>query len=197
MTHNAGRLYAVPETKRFQFGTVSLDLPRLDLGDCSIYVLNTLGGDPMLTAQLANELYFELTNFKYYEGFITPEGKALPLVYQVAKQAMRPFYVLRKSQKAYMGSNPISQRLETITSGDQHLFLDEKDRYALGGKRWLFVDDVISSGATLNAAVQIVEKAYGTVIGALALAIEGDYQPVLPTYYLAKLPIERKEDATS
>ena len=118
------------------------------------------------------------------------EGKSIPLVYQLAKQSMRPFYVLRKTHKPYMGNDPLYAEVNTITTGKQRLYLDDRDKYSLGGRRWLFVDDVISSGATLYATIDLVERANGTVIGALALAIEGDYKPILPTYYLAHLPIE-------
>lgn len=189
MTHGIGKTYIEPDTKEFTFGSITLNLPRLMIGDRSIYVLNILGGDPQLTVKMANELYLLLDNFRHYEGFITVEGKGIPLVYQLANQTMRPFYVLRKCHKAYMGNSPISAEVNTITTGKQSLYLDDKDKNALCGRRWLFVDDVISSGATLRATIELVEKAYGTVIGALALAIEGDYKPSLPTYYLAHLPI--------
>lgn len=192
MTHNAPAPYTLPATREYQFGHVALKLPRLQIApDKAIYVLNILGGDPELVYQLSIELCDRLDTFDGREALITAEGKAIHLVYELASMNVIPYYVLRKSCKPYMGNKPLQCAVDTITTGEQTLYLDEKDRAAIRGKRFVFVDDVISSGATLEAAKKLVELAGGTIIGALALAIEGDCQPALPTQYLCRLPIER------
>ena len=57
------------------------------------------------------------------------------------------------------------------------------------GKRVLIVDDVISTGESLRAMEELVEKAGGTVAGRMAVLAEGDAQERKDIIYLNKLPV--------
>ena len=57
------------------------------------------------------------------------------------------------------------------------------------GKRVLIVDDVISTGESLRAMEELVEKAGGTVAGRMAVLAEGDAQARKDIVYLNKLPV--------
>ena len=52
--------------------------------------------------------------------------------------------------------------------------MDEKDRALIKGKRVIVVDDVISTGSTLNGMEKLVLKADGEVAQIAAIFTEGD-----------------------
>jgi len=85
-----------------------------------------------------------------------------------------PYAVLRKSYKSYMG-DAISADTVSITTGKkQTLYLDEKDHKRINGHRIIIVDDVISTGSTLEGMQKIVEKAGGSIVNIATVFTEGD-----------------------
>ena len=57
------------------------------------------------------------------------------------------------------------------------------------GKRVLIVDDVISTGESLEALETLVKKVGGNVVGRMAVLAEGDALERKDITYLAKLPL--------
>ena len=56
----------------------------------------------------------------------------------------------------------------------QKLFLTEEDAALMQGRRILIVDDVISTGKSLEALEKLVEKAGGIVVGRAPVLAEGE-----------------------
>ncbi|MBR2847298.1 MAG: adenine phosphoribosyltransferase, partial [Clostridia bacterium] len=56
-------------------------------------------------------------------------------------------------------------------------------------KRVLIVDDVISTGESLNAIETLVEQVGGNIVGRMAVLAEGDAQGRKVIKYLAPLPL--------
>lgn len=105
---------------------------------------------------------------------LTAEAKSMPLVYEMSALMGLPYVVLRKSYKTYMGE-AISADTVSITTGKrQTLFLDEKDLELLRGKRAIVVDDVVSTGSTLEGMQEIVRKVGGRVARVAAVFTEGE-----------------------
>ena len=75
------------------------------------------------------------------------------------------------------------------TAGEQKLFLDQADAELMKGAKILIVDDVISTGESLRAVEQLVEKAGGIIVGKMAILAEGDAQNRDDLIYLEKLPL--------
>ena len=75
------------------------------------------------------------------------------------------------------------------TAAKQVLFLDGYDAEYMKGKRVLIVDDVISTGESLNALVQLVKQAGGNIVGMMAVLAEGDAADRDDIIYLEKLPL--------
>ena len=85
-----------------------------------------------------------------------------------------PYVVLRKSYKSYMGE-AINAETHSITTGKpQTLYLDEKDRALVDGKNVILVDDVVSTGSTLDGMQTVITKAGAQVSAIAAVFTEGD-----------------------
>lgn len=149
-------------------------------------------GDIELTEHCAEEL---LKLCPPYDVLITAESKGIPLVYEMAKRRGDGTYVVaRKQQKLYM-SDAISVDVKSITTAvNQKLYLDRTDVLCIRNKRVLIVDDVISTGNTVAAVAQLVEKAGGIVAGYASVLAEGDAIGRDDLTYLAPLPIFNEED---
>ncbi len=121
---------------------------------------------------------------------MTAETKGIPLVAEMARNLGHERYVVaRKSVKLYM-EDPISVEVVSITTAHpQTLYLDRKDVERIRGKRVAIVDDVISTGESLNAMVELVELSGGTVACQAAILAEGDAIDRSDIIYLEPLPL--------
>ena len=144
-------------------------------------------GDPELTVACASEL---LKRAPEYDYIITAEAKGIPLAHEMARQAGDARYILaRKGAKLYMRDLFEVDVHSITTAKEQHLYLDGTDAELMRGKKILIVDDVISTGESLNALVALVEKAGGIICGKMAILAEGDAQDRDDLIYLEKLPL--------
>lgn len=144
-------------------------------------------GDVELTVACAKEL---LAKAPEYDYLITAESKGIPLGYEMARQhGDEKWFLARKGEKVYM-QNTVSVEVKSITTNHvQKLFLDGNDAAMMKGKRILIVDDVISTGESLRAIEELVERAGGNICGRLCILAEGDAQERPDITYLEKLPL--------
>ena len=78
----------------------------------------------------------------------------------------------------------------SITTGTiQKLYLSKHDVDLLNGKKVGIVDDVLSTGASLEGLEEIVNKAGGIVHKKAFVLAEGDAQFRKDVIYLATIPI--------
>ncbi len=121
---------------------------------------------------------------------VTAEAKGIPFVYEIAKQLnMAKYVVARKSIKAYM-SSPIVHEVESITTQKtQTLCLDTEDVERIKGQRVALIDDVISTGESLKALEELVEKAGGNVVAKAAILAEGEAANRDDILFIEKLPL--------
>ena len=125
-----------------------------------------------------------------HDVMITAESKGIPLICSMARIMGENRYVLaRKGPKLYM-RDVIRYEVQSITTvARQALYLDGYDAEYMKGKRVLIVDDVISTGESLNALRGIVESAGGIVVGQMAVLAEGDAIGREDITVLADLPL--------
>jgi len=144
-------------------------------------------GDVELTVHCAAEL---LKLAPEYDYIIAPEAKAIPLLYEMARQSGADKYFLaRKGAKAYM-SGVFEVEVKSITTAAvQKLVIDTADADMIRGKRMLIVDDVISTGESLRAMEELVNRAGGIIAGKMAVLAEGDAQDRSDIICLAPLPL--------
>ena len=146
-------------------------------------------GDPDLTVACAEQLLEKVKDIEF-DYLFAPEAKAIPLIHEMARQSGRKEYLLaRKNPKLYM-TGVFKHTVRSITTAkEQTLYLDTADVEKMKGKKILLIDDVISTGASLEALESLVEKAGGSVAGKCAILAEGDAQNRSDIIYLEKLPL--------
>ena len=144
------------------------DLPLCKVSDDLYIGAFVMFGDVELTVHCAAEL-LKLT--PEYDYLIAPEAKAIPLVYEMARQSgADKYFVARKKAKAYM-SSVFQVHVKSITTqGVQTLVLDQTDAELIHGKRIVIVDDVISTGESLRAMEELVNEAGGIIVGKMAVS---------------------------
>lgn len=142
--------------------------------------------DIEMTVRCAEEL---LKLAPEHDLIITAESKGIPLAYEMAKQEGKNYILARKSPKLYM-KKPIKIDVKSITTSKiQSLYLDYKDAELLNGKKVLIVDDVISTGESLNALEGILNQTGAIVVGKMAVLAEGDAAKRKDIVYLEHLPL--------
>jgi adenine phosphoribosyltransferase len=152
-----------------------------------IAILNILG-DTELVDACAKELAQRLASIDY-DVLVTAEAKSIPLAHAISAEANKPYVILRKSYKPYMGDALRAETLSITTGEPQTLYLDEKDRDLMQGKRVVVVDDVISTGSTLQGMRLLLQKAGASVVAEAAIFTEGERAKWANIVSLGHLPV--------
>jgi len=152
-----------------------------------IALLNILG-DTELVQACARELGKKLRDVAF-DVLVTAEAKSIPLAYALAVETQKPYVVLRKTYKPYMGDALQAETLSITTGQPQILILDEKDRELLKGKKILILDDVISTGSTLQGMRMVMERAGARVVKEAAILTEGERSRWEQIVSLGHLPL--------
>ena len=164
------------------------ELPLCKVSDDLYIGAFVMFGDVELTVHCAAEL---LKRAPEYDYLIAPEAKAIPLLYEMARQSGADKYFLaRKGPKAYM-SGVFEVDVKSITTMSvQKLVIDTADAELIKGKRMLIIaEHVISTGESLRAMEELVTRAGGIVAGRMAVLAEGDAQKRHDIICLAPLPL--------
>jgi adenine phosphoribosyltransferase len=123
------------------------------------------------------------------ETLVTAEAKSIPLAHALARLAGLPYVVLRKTWKPYMGEGPSRETRSMTTGAPQRLHLDAKDLPLVARKRVALVDDVVSTGSTLDAMRALMRDAGAEVAAELAVFSEGDAARWKSVTTLGHLPL--------
>ena len=163
------------------------DLPLCPISDKLNIAAFVLFGDVELTEHSARELYKKAPE---HDVMITAESKGIPLIHEMCRLSGKNRYVLaRKSVKLYM-KDVVACETKSITTGAlQTLYIDGDDAEYLRGKRVLIVDDVISTGGSLQSLENLVSQSGGEVVGKMAILAEGDAIAREDIIYLQELPL--------
>ncbi|MCE9644540.1 MAG: adenine phosphoribosyltransferase [Chloroflexi bacterium] len=152
-----------------------------------IAILNILG-DTELVQACARELGKKLKKFEY-DLLVTAEAKSIPLAHALSVETKKPYVILRKTYKPYMGDALKAETLSITTGQPQVLILDEKDRELIQNKKVVILDDVISTGSTLQGMRMILDKASASVVAEAAILTEGDRAEWMHILSLGHLPL--------
>jgi adenine phosphoribosyltransferase len=176
------------ETYSVEIAGVKRDLRLFEVAPgLRIALLNILG-DTELVQACARELSKRLRDTAY-DVLVTAEAKSIPLAHALSVETKKPYIVLRKTYKPYMGDAIRAETLSITTGQPQILVLDEKDRDLIAGKKIMIVDDVISTGSTLQGMRMVLDKAGAEIAGEAAIFTEGDRAQWMHIIALGHLPL--------
>jgi adenine phosphoribosyltransferase len=152
-----------------------------------IAILNILGDTELVTA-CAKALAEKLSTIQY-DVVVTAETKSIPLAHALSVETRKPYVILRKSYKPYMGDTLSAETLSITTGQPQTLYLDEKDRRLMEGKKVVILDDVISTGSTLQGMRLLMQHAHANVVAETAIFTEGERAKWSNVISLGHLPV--------
>lgn len=170
-----------------------IELPLMDLGD-NFYIYSfDMTGESQWNKYAAKALTEKLAEH-CYDGFVTVQTKSSGLCQELARD-MDSYLELRKSHKSFM-KDPKHVSVNSITTqGKQDLWIGKEKYEQFQGKKLCFVDDVVSTGGTVDAAL-IMAKEIGFEISVIACVLtEGgertDYNGI-PLVSLGNIPLPGK-----
>ena len=174
-------------TYRLKVAGVERDLPLCPLGENLNIGAFILFGDVELTEKCAEALYEKAPE---HDVMLTAESKGIPLIHAMCRLSGKNRYVLaRKSVKLYMKDVLACETKSITTAAKQTLYIDGSDAEYMKGKRVLIVDDVISTGGSLESLENLVRAAGGEVVAKMTILAEGDATKRDDIIYLEKLPL--------
>jgi adenine phosphoribosyltransferase len=176
------------ETYPVEIAGLKRNLPLFEVAPgLRIAVLNILG-DTELVEACAEALAKKLQGLAY-DVLVTAEAKSIPLAHALGRATAKPYIILRKIYKIYMGEALQAETVSITTGEPQTLYLDEKDRDLIDGKRVVLIDDVISTGSTLKGMQKLMEMAGAEVVKTGAVFTEGDPDAWQGILALGHLPL--------
>ncbi len=178
------------ETYPVEIAGVRRQLPLIEVAPgLRIAVLNILGDTELVEA--CGKALGERLEGVDYEVLVTAEAKSIPLICSLARETGKDYVVLRKTYKLYMGETIEAETLSITTGKPQGLYLDEKDRLIVSGRKVVLVDDVISTGSTLKGMRKVMELAGAEVVAEAAIFTEGEPEDWNHIIALGHLPLFR------
>lgn len=176
------------DTYSIEIAGIKRELPLFEIKPgLRIAILNILGDTELVQAS-ARELGKKLEDVDY-DILVTAEAKSIPLAYALSVETKKPYVILRKTYKPYMGDALKAETLSITTGQPQLLILDEKDRTLIQGKKVIILDDVISTGSTLQGMRMILDKVDANVVAEAAILTEGDRAQWMHIISLGHLPL--------
>ncbi len=152
-----------------------------------IAILNILGDTELVQAS-ARALAARIKELDY-DVLVTAEAKSIPLIHALSVETHKPYVVLRKKYRPYMGVAMSAETVSITTGSPQVLYLDEKDQELLKGSRVILLDDVVSTGSTLNGMRLLMEQAGAKIAGEASILTEGDSSEWVDVISLGHLPL--------
>ena len=172
----------------------AVELPLLDIGDGFRIYSFDMTGEAEWNRVAARELLKKLEPYAF-DGIVTVQTKSCGLAQAISANFPR-YLELRKSRKSFM-VDPKGVTVQSITThGQQELWIGREKYRHFQGKKLCFLDDVVSTGGTIEAAFALA-KEIGVEISVIACVLtEGqertEYQGI-PLVCLDHIPLPGKE----
>jgi adenine phosphoribosyltransferase len=156
-----------------QIGTQEVELPLVSLGsNLAIALMITVDLQVQFLDEAGRQLA-EILRPLDVDVVVTIATMGIPVAISVAHGlGLGHYVVLHKTQKIHLETALAEPVRSITTAAEQRLLLDRARIPLLQGKRVAILDDVISTGASVSAALRLVRRAGGEVVGVGVLATE-------------------------
>lgn len=172
----------------------AVELDMLDIGDGFCIYSFDMTGECEWNRVAAEELLKKLAPYEF-DGFMTVQTKSCGLTQAISRDYPR-YLELRKSKKSFM-VDPVGVSVQSITThGKQELWIGKEKYQHFTGKKVCFLDDVVSTGGTIDAVLELAPK-IGVEISVIACVLtEGtrrtEYKGI-PLVSLDHIPLPGKK----
>lgn len=134
----------------------AVELPLLDIGEGFCIYSFDMTGECGWNRVAAEELLKKLAPYEF-DGFVTVQTKSCGLTQAISKDYPK-YLELRKSKKGFM-VEPQGVTVQSITTqGKQELWIGKEKYEYFSGKKMCFLDDVVSTGGTIDAVLELAKK---------------------------------------
>ena len=156
-------------------GSQQLDLPIIDLSESlTIALLITVDHGVEFAAQAGRELAAQLRELDI-DIIVSVATMGIPLAIETTRAlGLDDYVILHKTQKIHLADGEWEYVRSITTDANQRLLFDRARIAAVAGKRVAIVDDVISTGASIVAALKLVRKVGGEPVALGCLVTEGE-----------------------
>lgn len=146
----------------------AVELPMLDIGGGFCIYSFDMTGECEWNRVAADELLKKLAPYEF-DGFMTVQTKSCGLTQAISRDYPR-YLELRKSRKGFM-VDPVGVSVQSITTqGKQELWIGKEKYQHFVGKKLCFLDDVVSTGGTIDAVMELAPK-IGVEIAVIACVL--------------------------
>lgn len=180
-----------PETWSIRLGEgYEIKLPLMDIGDGFRIYSFDMTGEAEWNVRAAKALKAKLADFTF-DSFVTVQTKSSGLTQELARDGIR-YLELRKAKKSFM-RDPKHISVQSITTESrQNLWVGREKYEPFIGKKLCFVDDVVSTGGTVDAMLAMAQE-IGFEIAVIACVLtEGEARTAykgIPLVSLDHIPL--------
>lgn len=159
---------------RARIGEQDLDLPIVALSnDLAVALLITVDQGVGFVERAGRELAAMLGPLGV-QVVASVATMGIPIAIEVSRAlGLDDYVIFQKTPKIHL-SDALSEPLRSITTDSpQRLLFDRRRVDVVAGRRVALIDDVISTGGSVQAALQLLRRAGATPVGIGVLATEG------------------------
>lgn len=174
MTDTDGPVPTTRDTYRVTMGSQTVDVPIVEVAPgVGIALFITFDNGVSLLERAGAELAERLTPHRP-DIIATNATCGIPVAMEVSRAlGLDDYLVLQKTNKIHL-ADALTRPLRSITTDtDQELRLDRARLHLVEGRRVVVVDDVISTGASIHAATELIRAAGGELAAVGVLLVEG------------------------
>ena len=155
-------------------GSQTIELPVVSLAeDLAIALLISVDHGIAFTEQAGAELADQLAPHQV-DIVVSVATMGIPLAIEVSRSlGLDDYLILHKTPKIHLGDTLAEPLTSITTEARQHLRMDPARIGAVSGCRVALVDDVISTGASIQAALRLLRRAGAEPVVIGSLVTEG------------------------
>jgi adenine phosphoribosyltransferase len=159
---------------RAQVGSQQLDLPLVQVAPTlSIALLITVDHGVGFAATAGRELAVELEGLGV-EVVVSVATMGIPLAIEASRAlGLDDYAILHKTPKIHLADGEVEPVRSITTDSDQFLRFDRARLDAVRGRRVAIVDDLISTGGSITAALRLVRRIGAEPVALGCLLTEG------------------------